>query len=108
MYENSLTRCAYGVEMTPARVVVGADGKVEANSSIPPAEIADIAGKSCDEVTSEEETRFANYFQRHCAEAGISWSADESLSEAVQTQRLKQVNVFYMTREIEAALKGVK
>jgi peroxiredoxin len=106
MYENSETRCAYGVDSTPARIVIDASGKVVANSAIPPAEIADIMGKSCDEVTPGDEARFTNYYKRHFSEAGVAfWSDGEALAEAEQLERFRQVNTFYLTREIEAALK---
>ena len=92
----------------PGYVVIGRDGNVLANSSIPPAEVADIAGKTCEDVTPKEENRFAEYCARRYAEAGVDVSEIASLSEADQMERYRKMSAYYMAREIKAALQSAK
>jgi hypothetical protein len=105
MSENSRTSCAYGVHGFPNEVVVNREGVVVFNSDIPPAGMEDIVGKSCDEITPEEEARFEAFMKQRFEAAGVAWSDDDSRTEEL-IERTNRVHAYFLTQEIEKALQA--
>jgi thiol-disulfide isomerase/thioredoxin len=104
--ENSATSHAYGVAGFPTEVVIGPDGVVAFNSSIPSASLEDIVGKACDEMTPEDMKRFETYMKEQFAAAGVPYPGSDEAAGADEAELVNRVHTFMLSREIDSALEA--
>jgi thiol-disulfide isomerase/thioredoxin len=110
MPENSQTNHAYGINLgLPAEVIIGPDGIVQYNEMEPEPGLEGILGKDCDEATPEDMAKMEAYMKRLVVEAGERWPvAPENMNEEESTALMNRVNVFHLSKRIDAALKAAE
>ncbi|HYO25451.1 MAG TPA: TlpA disulfide reductase family protein, partial [Lacipirellulaceae bacterium] len=104
MAQNSATFYAYGCAGQPTEVILGRDGRVAWHSGIPPAGMESFYGKSCDEITADDEAVINRYMQAEFEAAGETWPMAEGLPEEEQLAVSNRMLAFQIGRHIEAAL----
>ena len=101
MFEDSATRCEYGVGVCPQRVIIGRDGKI---SYVDPK----LDGPSCDEEDPEIMAAWKEAFDQHWQErfkaVGETWPLPWWTSQRKQFAACQRVEGLYYTQQIEAAL----
>ena len=102
--DNSSTTHDYGCQGFPSQLVIGFDGLVKYNSDEPPKGMEDAMGKSCDEVTPDDEAKMNAYMAEQFKAAGERWPLPDGTSDENTMAAMNRVAVFMMSQQIEAAL----
>ena len=106
MTENSVTSHAYGCDGFPTEVVIGPDGRVSYNSAVPEPGWEGIMGKTCDEITPEDQVKIDAWEKQQFAAAGEKWPLAKDASQEEIIAVLNRLQVFQLSRRIEDALSG--
>lgn len=105
MIENSVTAHAYGVRGYPTHVIIGPNGVVLSHGDEPAEGMEDITGKTCDELTPEDERRIEAYQKARFEAAGESWPLPDDITQAELVEILSRINVRLFSQEIDSALE---
>lgn len=103
MLENSHTTGAYGVTGFPTLMVIDSSGKVAFNSGLAPAGMEDLHGKN-EALSPADEARMEKWMKEYCEAAGEIWPLPETATTEEREQHSARVNLFHMSRHIDAAL----
>jgi bla regulator protein blaR1 len=99
--DKSATAHAYGIDDTPATVIVGANGLVASH----------VLSSGLDvgyELDIDDDEEVEAFLKQYYESAGITWPLDENLSEPEINEISSRLMFFHLGKRIDAALKDVK
>ena len=101
MFEDSATRCEYGVGICPQRVIIGQDGNISYVDS-------KLDGPRCDEPDPKIVAAWKETVDRHrqtrFKAVGETWPLPKGLSPEEELAACQRVDGLYYAQQIEAAL----
>ncbi len=106
MSANSVTSNSYGCQGFPTEVVIGPDGRVSYNSSVPPPGMEGIYGKTCEQITPEDQVKIDAFEKAQFEEAGEKWPLAKDISEQEGVAVSNRMQVFDLSRRIGEAQSG--